>query len=63
MMYLLALTTTHKCWLCALVVDVCPEILDQWLRGLFSLLDGLVNFSLGILVKLLHEHHYQYGSI
>ena len=51
--YLLPLTTTHVRWLSALVVDVGPEVLHQWLGRGLRLLDSSVNRSFRLLVDFL----------
>ena len=53
--YLLALPSTHERRLSAWVVDVCPKILNISVRRSFGFLDGLINFSLGLLVDTLEE--------
>lgn len=52
---LLPLTTTQEGWLGALVVDVGPQVLLAGEGRGLSLLDGLIDLSLGLLVEFLRK--------
>jgi hypothetical protein len=52
--HLLTLTSAHKRWLSALVVNVGPEVLSSWLRRRLSFLNGLVDHFLGSFVDGLY---------
>jgi hypothetical protein len=55
MMNFLSLTTPHKGWFSALVVNIGPKILITRFRGSFGFFHGGVNFCLSCFVQSLSK--------